>query len=76
MTPNEYEELRQDMMEELRLDSLRDSIHEERMYNDFDYAIEKYADEMQDAYDKLKSICDKLHDYGWEETPESLMRMI
>ena len=76
MTPEEYDALKQDILAEERESNARDLIHEHKMSNDHDYILEYYAEEVDKAYEILREVCNKMYDYGWEETPESLMRMI
>lgn len=76
MTPEEYDALKQEILQEERESNARDLYHEEQMSNDFDYVLEYYAEEIQEAYDRLKEVCNKMENYGWEETPESLIRNV
>jgi len=76
MDIKEYEELKQEILQEERESNARDLDHEYRMTNDFDYILEHYAEEVDKAYEILREVCYKMYDYGWEETPESLIRNV
>ena len=76
MTLNEYDEIKADILAEEREANSGDLSHEAMMRDLREYAIEHYSDTIQECYDKLKEICNKLEEYGWEETPESLLRSV
>ena len=76
MTPEEYDALKQEILAEERESNARDLEHEHKMSNDHDYILEYYAEEVDKAYEILREVCNKMYDYGWEETPERLLRNI
>lgn len=65
----EMAEFRQEMLDEARADEL----HEIKLHGIYDYALEQYEDDIQDAIDILHTVTVKLASYGWEVTIKELV---
>jgi len=64
--------LRQEMLE----DAYRDQEFELKMRNDYDFALEHFSDDIQEAYEILEKVCKSLEGYGYEFTPSTLIATI
>lgn len=72
MTTEEMNEIKDDMRQEM----LQESKQEERIRNDIDYAISCHEVELQEAYETLIGISNKLSKYGYEITARDLLEYV
>jgi hypothetical protein len=66
------EEMRQDMLQEAR----EEEFYENKMHDDEDYAIEQFFPEIEEAFQLLKSVQDKLEAYGHIVKRSELLEMV
>ena len=72
MSQEEYDELRQDAIQE----DMADQHYEKLMHGDQEYAIEQFASEIDTAYQLLVKVSAQLSNYGHEIKPADLLDMI
>jgi hypothetical protein len=58
-----------DIYQEMKEDTLR----ENKMHMDVDYAISQYQTQIDEAEETLRQVCRELDRHGWSETPKSLL---
>ena len=70
MNQQEIEELRRDMI----IEQYQEEQEEKLMHSDIDYAIIKYQDQIQEAYDILETVSKSLKSYGHELSPYEILK--
>ena len=72
----DIEELRAEKLEECKREMYEDMLHERLMSEDWEYALESVADELDEAYEILRKASDTLFDYGYNVSPIDLIKEI
>ena len=66
------QELKMDMEQEMK----EEAYYERKMYEDEEFAVEQYSEQIMDIQEKLSKIARELNEYGHQLTVEELLKYV